>query len=193
MEINSPSEPSLNLEPKPTPIISVVGYVWLFGGITVLATFFMPLYELIGNGVNGFDLIRALDKDMADVARFIGTFSTFMMYFSVVFGMGAGVYAIVLGILALTKGTVGNWVVPVAISGLSFVFCLFTNILLSNSSDGPSFLRLDKFKPDPAIGFWLFAIIHLTIAALVGYWGATGKFKQPEPKTILGHDIRETE
>lgn len=166
----------------------LMGLGWLITGVFVLASFLMPQYEILNEGINGIDLIRMLDKDLSEVAKFIGVFTTFMMYFSLVFAMGTGVVASITGATALLKQRVGTWLPAMIMAMVAFGLHLFTAILLdSGDGEGMAFLTA-KFKPEPAWPYYgtmfLFALMGLANLVL----NMKG-FLAPKPQSELGSSV----
>lgn len=127
----------------------------------------MPQYAILNEGINGLDLLRMLSKDMADVARFIGVFTTFMMYFSILFAMVTGVMAIITGVQALMKQRVGTWLPVMIMAMISFGFHLFTVILMDSGDEGAGLAFFtSKFKPEPSWAYWCSMLLFALMGVL---------------------------
>jgi hypothetical protein len=126
--------------------------IWAAIGLALIACLFTPLYKVLTAAFNGIDLARVLfEKDISEFARFIGEFTTFLMYVAPLLAAITGVWVLVQGLRALTSGRRIRWAASSALAGSAFIVFLVCQIKL-DTPDGVFFFG--KLMPKPAWGFY---------------------------------------
>jgi hypothetical protein len=154
------------------PFVKRIGWVWVLSGSLVLASFFMGQFQILSQSINGIDLIRALNKDSKEMMQFLGEFTTFMMYFSILFAMFLGVWVLIKGVGVLIHGKMGK-LRPTFILCLVSVLLHFMTIMLLENGRGSGIMVLVRAKMnlEPAFGYYLALLEALGVAgSVLAYW-----------------------
>lgn len=167
-----------------------VGIGWFVWGALGLLSFFLPQYHLVGKGLNGLDLIQAVVKDLSKFAEFIGEFTTFMMYLSLLLLVVSSSLAMYNGLQAI-RGTKVNWQ-PLMVVGIGCVVShLLTHFFLNDSSGSGFAAILSKLRPEPSMTFWamnlllFFACCATVILGVSGMLTASQQLeKETNPQSI---------
>ena len=134
------------------PWLGRQGCVWIALGLCLIVTLFLPLYTILNESIQIVDLAKALNKDMVDVAKMIGEFTTFLMYLGPVLSLVCGVWVLVAGVKMAGGGKAG-WVLPAVLAGATVLVYLLCASRLNSKEAGMFFFG--KFMPEPAYGFYL--------------------------------------
>jgi hypothetical protein len=137
--------------------------IWTGLGLTLIACFFLPLYDVLNTHISGLKLLEAFNKDMKEFMRFIGEFTTFLMYAAPLLGVATGVWVSVQGILGLTRGRRFRWTAPAALAASAFF--VFLTCAAKLDSPGGTMFFFGKLMPQPGWGFYLYMVLLLALVA----------------------------
>jgi hypothetical protein len=137
--------------------------IWAGLGLALLAALFTPLYKILTEAFSGPRLVTVLfEKDITELARFIGEFTTFLMYAAPVLAAVTGVWVGLQGLRALTQGRAVRWVGPAALAASAFIVFFVCQVKLSAPQGG---LFFGKLMPKPAWGFYTEMVLLLAVVA----------------------------
>lgn len=156
--------------------------IWAGLGLALLAGLFTPLYKVLTEAFSGPRLVSVLfEKDITEFARFIGEFTTFLMYAAPVLAAITGVWVSLQGARALLFGRRVRWVATAALAASAFIVFFVCEVKLS-TPDGIFFFG--KLMPKPAWGFYTEMVLLLAVVAC----GVGFTWLNRAPQTLQTHE-----